>query len=61
MFVYLHSQAMDDIPMNNPDECTNHTADDVPASQSRDCGSSIQVKNGQLQYGRLKSMLTKVK
>ena len=45
--------------MNNPDECsTNHATDDVPASHSRDFGSSVQVKNGQLQNRGLKSMLT---
>ena len=58
MFIYLHSQAMGDIPVNKPDECTNHTTDDIPASQSRDCGSSVQVKNEQLQYRGLKSMLS---
>ena len=50
---------MDDIPVNKPDECTNHTTDDIPASHSRDWSSSVQVQNGQLQSGGPKSMFTK--
>ena len=50
-----------DIPVNKPDECTNHTTDDIPASHSRDWSSSVcvQVQNGQLQSGGPKSMFTK--
>ena len=48
-----------DIPVKKPDQCTNHTTDDIPASHSRDWSSSVQVQNGQLQCGGPKSMFTK--
>ena len=49
---------MNDIPVNCPYECTNHTTDDNAASLSRVCGSCDQVKNEQLQCGGLKSTST---